>query len=339
MTTASSRQPHQPRTRTQSGFTLLELLIVIVVLGILAAIVVFAIGGVTSASEVAACNTDARSVDVAVQAYDTQTGYTSGAASGAPTASNLVSLGYLKSFPSSSYYTIAIDATGAVTVATPAVPAPVAYNGSNNPCSTAAGNGQANGGASTTTSSTPTTTTSTSTTTTTTPATTTTVPATTTTTVPATTTTTVPATTTTTIAPTTTTTTVPSNGVTVTPSLNLYTGGAYGGQDLLVFTNVHSITAMTVTVKVAVTPGTTYNSQYNSFPGGSLTQSESANSSWITYTTTMNSGQSIPANYGNGSATIGSQYNGTGTVHSGSTDTWSVTSTSNGATTTQSGGF
>jgi prepilin-type N-terminal cleavage/methylation domain-containing protein len=53
----------------ESGFTLIELLVVIVVLGILAATVVFALSGVTGQSAVAACNSDAKTIDVAVQAY------------------------------------------------------------------------------------------------------------------------------------------------------------------------------------------------------------------------------------------------------------------------------
>jgi general secretion pathway protein G len=51
------------------GFTLIELLIVIVVLGILAAVVVFALGGVAGQSKAAACNADAKSVETAVEAY------------------------------------------------------------------------------------------------------------------------------------------------------------------------------------------------------------------------------------------------------------------------------
>ena len=55
--------------RSQSGFTLIELLVVIAILGILAAVVVFAIGGVTDNGQVAACKLEARTVKTAVQAY------------------------------------------------------------------------------------------------------------------------------------------------------------------------------------------------------------------------------------------------------------------------------
>jgi general secretion pathway protein G len=51
------------------GFTLIELLIVIVVLGILAAIVVFSLTGVSGQSKQAACTSDAKSVEIANDAY------------------------------------------------------------------------------------------------------------------------------------------------------------------------------------------------------------------------------------------------------------------------------
>ena len=56
------------------GFTLIELLIVIVVLGILAAIVVFSLTGVTGQSKAAACTSDAKSVEIAADAYQAYTG-------------------------------------------------------------------------------------------------------------------------------------------------------------------------------------------------------------------------------------------------------------------------
>ena len=57
---------------SQYGFTLIELLIVIVVLGILAAIVVFSLTGVTGQSKQAACTADAKSVEIAADAFQAQ---------------------------------------------------------------------------------------------------------------------------------------------------------------------------------------------------------------------------------------------------------------------------
>ncbi len=59
-----------------SGFTLIELLIVIVVLGILAATVIFALSGVTGQSAQAACQSDGKSYEVAVAAYENAPGNT-----------------------------------------------------------------------------------------------------------------------------------------------------------------------------------------------------------------------------------------------------------------------
>ena len=55
--------------RDENGFTLIELLIVIVILGVLAAIVVFAVGGITDRGDSAACKADVKSVEVAQEAY------------------------------------------------------------------------------------------------------------------------------------------------------------------------------------------------------------------------------------------------------------------------------
>jgi general secretion pathway protein G len=56
----------------QAGFTLVELLVVIVILGILAAIVVFAIGGITDKGQSASCKADKSTLEAAEEAYFAQ---------------------------------------------------------------------------------------------------------------------------------------------------------------------------------------------------------------------------------------------------------------------------
>jgi general secretion pathway protein G len=58
----------------QRGFTLVELLIVIVILGILAGIVVFAVGNLGSNAKTNACNTEKQTISTAVEAYKAQNG-------------------------------------------------------------------------------------------------------------------------------------------------------------------------------------------------------------------------------------------------------------------------
>ena len=54
---------------SDKGFTLTELLIVIVILGILTGVVVIAVGAFSDRGELAACKADKKSVEVAVEAY------------------------------------------------------------------------------------------------------------------------------------------------------------------------------------------------------------------------------------------------------------------------------
>jgi prepilin-type N-terminal cleavage/methylation domain-containing protein len=54
----------------QKGFTLVELLVVIVILGILAAVVVFAVTGITSKGQSSACTIEVRTVNTALQAFN-----------------------------------------------------------------------------------------------------------------------------------------------------------------------------------------------------------------------------------------------------------------------------
>lgn len=66
------RLRHRLDAGRQDGFTLIELLIVIVILGILAAIVVFAVGGITDRGQTSACSADLKTVQVASEAYKAQ---------------------------------------------------------------------------------------------------------------------------------------------------------------------------------------------------------------------------------------------------------------------------
>ena len=55
--------------KNDEGFTLVELLIVIVILGILATVVVFAVQGITDTGQQNACAVGERTVQTAVEAY------------------------------------------------------------------------------------------------------------------------------------------------------------------------------------------------------------------------------------------------------------------------------
>ncbi|MER7555487.1 prepilin-type N-terminal cleavage/methylation domain-containing protein [Nocardioides sp. NPDC126508] len=60
--------------RDDSGFTLIELVIVILILGVLAAVVVFSVSGISDRGNEAACKTEVRTVGTAIEAYRANTG-------------------------------------------------------------------------------------------------------------------------------------------------------------------------------------------------------------------------------------------------------------------------
>ncbi|HEY5104761.1 MAG TPA: prepilin-type N-terminal cleavage/methylation domain-containing protein [Acidimicrobiales bacterium] len=97
----------------ESGFTLIELLIVIVVLGILAGVVIFALGGVTGQSAVAACKSDGATVSTALAAYNTDnSGLTAVDQTYllAPEPGTVTGGPFLQSWPTSTHYTYTLAA-------------------------------------------------------------------------------------------------------------------------------------------------------------------------------------------------------------------------------------
>ena len=94
--------------RNDEGFTLIELLIVIVILGILAAVVVFAVGGVTNNGTLAACKADVTSVTTAAEAYLAQNGQNP------PNIAALVP-GFLHSVPTANGLTLTPNSTSVTT--------------------------------------------------------------------------------------------------------------------------------------------------------------------------------------------------------------------------------
>ena len=87
--------------RNDEGFTLVELLIVIVVLGILASIVVFGVATFRQDATTAACKADLKTVSVAADAYNAKTGAYPAGANDADRIGVLVTDKYLKAAPTS----------------------------------------------------------------------------------------------------------------------------------------------------------------------------------------------------------------------------------------------
>src|ERR1700738_5256121 len=99
----------------ESGFTLVELLIVILVLGVLAAVTVLGLSNITGTSLTSACRADAKSVAVAQEAYRAQNGVFAGSTTLLETAP--APGPYLRSLPGNvTHYVITTGTDGKVLV-------------------------------------------------------------------------------------------------------------------------------------------------------------------------------------------------------------------------------
>lgn len=101
----SFRRMREHRLGADNGFTLVELLIVIVILGILSGIVVFAVSGISDKADTASCKTNEATIQAAAEAYYLDNGtYPGGVGDLVPT--------YLKKAPTGDFtYTIGADGT------------------------------------------------------------------------------------------------------------------------------------------------------------------------------------------------------------------------------------
>ena len=105
-----------------TGFTLVELIVVVVIIGVLAAITIFGIRGARESSVVAACRADANTFLKAIESYKLREGaYPNNLGIGGSFSSNevqiMIAAGYLRKnllFASSEYtYSVTIGSSGA----------------------------------------------------------------------------------------------------------------------------------------------------------------------------------------------------------------------------------
>jgi prepilin-type N-terminal cleavage/methylation domain-containing protein len=96
------------RNSRDEGFTLIELLIVIIILGILAAIVVFAVGNTRKDAVANSCKTDFKAVALAAEGVKTH----EGGYGTKDDLSNAAKGGLLKDYPSSDKYDLTYASTG-----------------------------------------------------------------------------------------------------------------------------------------------------------------------------------------------------------------------------------
>jgi general secretion pathway protein G len=142
------RRERRVATGNGSGFTLIELLVIVVVLGVLASVVMVALSSEAASTAQAACNADAKTVELAVEAFHNNPMNTAaGGQFPAVGATGQVQLTdpasdsyggpYMRTWPSNpGHYAISLDGTvkGQVDVTPAGSVTPQNYDGATNPC-------------------------------------------------------------------------------------------------------------------------------------------------------------------------------------------------------------
>jgi general secretion pathway protein G len=103
-----------------TGFTLIEVLLVVMILGLLAAVVLFSVRGTTDRGESTACNTDARVLSLAAEAFFAETQLTTippTGAGGDQFEATLADGGFLRA--ASEYYDLVADGSLVTTSGSP----------------------------------------------------------------------------------------------------------------------------------------------------------------------------------------------------------------------------
>jgi len=111
--------------------------------------------------------------------------------------------------------------------------------------------------------------------------------------------------------------------------------GPWWSEEDVSVTSAAPITALRLVVTVQKTAGVTCAGQYTSFWGGMALTGHADTGAQMVYTYTLVGGQTVPA----GSWALGAQFTGTGATHLYGADTFVLTATSAGVTTTSVGHF
>jgi general secretion pathway protein G len=115
--------------RREDGFTLFELLVVIIIMAILAGIVIFAVGSTQASGIASSCNTDVKTFQTALEEYRADLNSYPAAGAGSVLTTTVTFAGttygpFLRQVASTQHYQIVTDNSGGVFVYPPA-PAPI----------------------------------------------------------------------------------------------------------------------------------------------------------------------------------------------------------------------